>query len=260
MMGQLRLASLLLAVLLGSCAASWLQFQSLPQDGSQAETATGLLRIPPGGGRYPAIVMLPDCNGIDPHERRWGRELAEAGYVTYVVDSHFTRQVTDGCADPLPTQTLVADALGAIKRLSEREEVDPTRLAVIGWGRGGDIALSLVASGDLLPQTEGIRAVVAFYPTCEAAGPVSRPVTLVLPELYPDAQRCTAYADALAGEGEEPVRYLAPDGVGAGFDCEVCGSGDGVDATYVYDAAVADRVRETLFEQLSDFLGPKQAP
>jgi hypothetical protein len=56
------------------------------------------------------------------------------------------------------------------------------------------------------------------------------------------------------------VLYLAPGGVGAGFDCEVCGSGEGVDAAYVYDAVVAGQVREALIEQLSGYLGPKQAP
>ena len=253
------LSLVLLAVLLGSCAASWMQFKSIPMDGSQPQTVTGLLRVPAGGGRFPAIVLLPDCDGIGPHERRWGRDLTQAGFVTYVIDSHFTRHVEDGCAAPLAHEILVADALGALARLAEFEGVDPDRMAVIGWGRGGDVALDIVSSAQIRPATGGLKAAVAFYPTCEDAGPVRRPAILVLPELYPGASLCRAYAEAQTATGEAPVRYVSPGGVGAGFDCEFCVDGY-LGQENVYDRPATETVREMLIEELGGLFYPGVAP
>jgi len=256
---RLRFWPLVVLALLGSCAATWLQFQSLPLDGGEGETVTGLFRIPATEGPHPAVVLLPDCDGISPHERRWGRDLTEAGFVTYVIDSHFTRQVTDGCANPLPAETLVADALGALARLSGRDEVDPSRLAVIGWGRGGDIALDLVGTAEILPATEGVRFVAAFYPTCETVGPLRRPALLIVPAHDPDAGRCRDAVDAQPAEDGATVRYLDLEGVEAGFDCAVCPDGY-MGAEGVYDEAAAETAHQALIEALWANLGPNPAP
>lgn len=62
------IAPFIVLLALGSCAASWMQFNSVPPDGGQPETVTGLLRVPDGGGRHPAVVLLPDCDGVGPLE------------------------------------------------------------------------------------------------------------------------------------------------------------------------------------------------
>lgn len=253
------LLPVLLAALVGSCAATWLQFKSAPLDGSEPEAVTGLYRVPETEGRHAAIVMLPDCDGISPHERRWGRDLTEAGFVTYVIDSHFTRQVADGCAEPLAEETLLADALGAIQRLGEQESVDPTRLAVIGWGRGGDVALRLLASQDALPGTDGVRLAIAFYPTCAAAGSLRRPAILVLPELYPDALTCGNYAISQEESGDARVSVIAPQGVDAGFDCLACLEGED-EVTAAIKGKPAMEVRDALIEDLWGYLALQPQP
>jgi hypothetical protein len=116
-----------------------------------------------------------------------------------------------------------------------------------------------VASAQIMPGTGGVRAVAAFYPTCQDAGPVRRPAILVLPELYPDAAVCRAYAEAQTAVGEAPVRYLAPGGVEAGFDCEVCPSGY-MGHEDVFDRSARETVRQTLIEELNGFLAPDAAP
>jgi dienelactone hydrolase len=176
-----------------------------------------------------------------------------------VIDSQLTRQVQEGCADPLAHEIMVADALGALDRLIELESFDPARNAVNGCVRGGDVALDIVSSAQIMPATGGIRAVVAFYPTCKEAGPVRRPAILVLPDLYPAAGLCRAYAEAQAGAGEAPVRYVTPGEVQAGFDCEICPGGylGGED---VFDRASTEMVRQLLIEELEGFFAPAAAP
>lgn len=244
---------LLLVLALGSCAASWLQFKSTPLDGSEPQTATGLLRVPEGGGRYPAIVLLPDCDGIGPHERQWARDLTEAGYVTYVIDHHFTRGIDDGCAGPLPQSTLMADALGALATLAGHDSVDARNMAVIGWGVGGDVALGLAASGDVLAQAGDLRAVAAFYPTCAEITQSQRPTMVIVPENDPSAEPCDAYARSQAENGESMVRIVPVLGARPGFDCAHCpdgyrGGGE------VYDPAAAQAVRQILLDDLERML------
>ncbi len=253
------LLAVLLVALVGSCAASWMQFKSLPTDGSQPETVTGLLRLPHGGGRAPAVILLADCDGVGAHERRWGRELTEAGYVSYVIDGHFTRQVDDGCASPLSHEVRIADALGALAKLAEHDRVDGDRIAIMGWGLGGDAALDIVSSTELLPGTSGVRGVIAFYPTCQHAGPVRQPAILVLPELYPAESRCRAYAQTQVAGGEAPVRFIAPGGVEAGFDCQFCAEGY-LGGEVTYDRAAADLVHGQIIEALQGFLAAGSLP
>ena len=168
----------LLVALVGSCAASWMQFKSLPTDGSQPETVTGLLRFPHDGGRAPAVILLADCDGIGAHERRWGRDVTEAGFVSYVIDGHFSRQVDDGCASPLSHETRIADALGAIAKLAEHDQVDGDRIAILGWGLGGDAALDIVSSTELLPGTysgSGCGGVLSDLRTRRPGAPAGNP-------------------------------------------------------------------------------------
>ena len=253
------LLPLVVLLALGSCAASWMQFKSVPPDGGQPETVTGLLRVPDGGGRHPAVVLLPDCDGVGPHERRWGRDLAEAGYVSYVIDHHFTRGGGERCADPLDPAVLLGDAQGALEKLAGEDYVDAERLAVIGWANGGDIALDLVAASELLPGTEGVRMVAAFYPTCEGAGYLREEALIILPDQYPAAVACRAYAESQAGGGEAPVRLVPVPGAEAGFDCQICPDGyRGQDD--VYDPAQTERIRQVLLDELDRLIGPDSAP
>ncbi len=253
------LFTLVLLLALGSCAASWMQFKSVPPDGGQPETVTGLLRVPDGGGRHPAVVLLPDCDGVGPHERRWGRELAEAGYVSYVIDHYFTRGGGERCAEPLDPAVLQGDAQGALEKLAGEDYVDADRMAVIGWGGGGDIALDLVTASALLPGTEGVRMVAAFYPTCKGAGYLRREALIILPDQYPAAVECQSYAESQASGGEAPVRLVPVPGAAPGFDCEVCPDGyRGQEG--VYDPAASERVRQVLLDALDRLIGPESDP
>ena len=244
---------MLLVLALGSCAASWLQFKSIPLDGSDPQTATGLLRVPEGGGDYPALVLLPDCDGIGPHERQWGRDLTEAGYVTYVIDHHFARGIDDGCAAPLPGSTLTADALGALATLAEHENVDAGNMAVIGWGVGGDVALGLAASNDALANAGDLRTVAAFYPTCAELTQAQRPTMVIVPENGPSADPCRDYAASQAENGESMVRIVPVAGAYPGFDCAHCTDGYQGEQE-VYDPAGAQAVRQILLDELERLL------
>jgi hypothetical protein len=194
-------------------AATWLQFPSIEADGTEGMTVTGLLRVPEGQGPFPAAVLLSDCDGISPHERVWGQRLADQGYVIYLIDSFFTRGVETTCGET-PDVPVMDDLRGAIARLKTLPEVDASRIAVIGWQDGADVALAWAA------QPGGGLAVV-FYPSCSMAEPLARSTLFVLPTAYGGYEACNAF---VFGEYEagKTVQRIAPYDVGAGFDCQEC--------------------------------------
>lgn len=212
-MRHLLRAATVIAMLPLLTAATWLQFPSIEADGSEGLTVTGLLRVPEGEGPFPAAVLLPDCDGISPHERVWGQRLADQGYVIYLIDSFFTRGVETTCGDAADVP-LMDDLRGAIAKLETLPEVDASRITVIGWQDGADVALSWAAESG-----EGLA--VVFYPSCAAVEPLSRATLFVLPTLYQGYEACNAF---VFGEYEagKTVQRIAPYDVGAGFDCQEC--------------------------------------
>src|SRR5262249_41530693 len=110
------------------------------------------LFCPPGVGPSPAVIVLGGSDGG--LREAQAALLASHGFVTLAL-AYFG-------IDPLPPG-LVEIPLeyfgSAVRWLSVQKEVDPQALAVMGWSRGGELALLLGAS---FPE---IRAVVAYVPS-----------------------------------------------------------------------------------------------
>lgn len=141
-----------------------IEFES-PLAGPQA--LQGLLRLPDDPGPSPAVVLLHGCGGgwrgLD---ERWGKRLAEWGYVTLTVDRFGTRGITSACTGGLPPSTL-HDAYRALNFLTGKSSVDPSRVAVVGFSQGAMLALLSVERGQIeRSATEKFRAAIGFYPPC----------------------------------------------------------------------------------------------
>jgi len=65
---------------------------------------SGDLRRPDGTGPFPAVIMMPGCNGIGggehPAMARVAKSLRDSGFVVLMFDSHVSRSVISNCADP----------------------------------------------------------------------------------------------------------------------------------------------------------------
>ena len=81
--------------------------------------------------------------------------MAERGYVALALSMRGSAgsQGADGCGTDE-----TADAIEALQWLSRQPEVDPSRLGIVGYGQGAQVAL-LAAS-----RSTTLKAVVAFYP------------------------------------------------------------------------------------------------
>ena len=141
------------------------------------------------------------------------------------------------------------DLRGAIARLAELPEVDPARIAVVGWQDGADVALAWAGG-----QGPGIA--VAFYPSCAAAPPLARPVLFVLPGDYAGAQACNAFAFEQHQAGTVPLQRIAPYDVGAGFDCEECDGGY-LGGPGGWNGPADDLTTQAVFTEMTRLLEPQ---
>ena len=118
-----------------------------------------------GDGRRPAILVFPDAFGLGEQAMLRAERLAGLGYVALACDVHGDGKVVRdletamGLIGPLNSSPdrLRARAIGGLKALIARHDVDADRIAAIGYCFGGTMALELARGG------AGIAGVVGFH-------------------------------------------------------------------------------------------------
>jgi dienelactone hydrolase len=126
----------------------------------------GLLRRPEGGGRPPAIVLLPSCGrnaSAKPVDEHWGTKISSWGYVTLTIDSFAPRGIKN--CDRAVYSDLALDAYRGLNFLIQKRFIDPKRAAIVGFAAGAWQILSAVERG-ATEESSGskFRAAAAFYP------------------------------------------------------------------------------------------------
>ena len=97
-------------------------------------------------GPFPAVVVSEGLGGVKTsRERRYGRFLAQNGFVALVVDSFATRGF-ENAAHPIRAinvteSMMLADAFAGLTWLAARDDVDASRISSIGFSYGGMIAV-----------------------------------------------------------------------------------------------------------------------
>jgi pimeloyl-ACP methyl ester carboxylesterase len=102
-------------------------------------------------GRLPAVVLMSGSTtdrdefvaGI-PIFAQLATSLAEAGFIAVRYDKRGTGQ-SGGRPESATYDDYAADAREVVVYLSKRKDVDPKRIAVLGFGEGGWIAIDLAA-------------------------------------------------------------------------------------------------------------------
>lgn len=151
-----------------------------------------------GGPAPPVVFLLPD--DIWDARRAWPYldQLASLGIAVVELwpeqDQHLT----------------LADAQAAIAAATDELGLDPSRVALLGFGAGGRMALAL-ATRD--------KPAVALYPACEGAPALDREARVMVlhPDEAPEARACAALT---AGR---PGARSARASVGAGHAWDVVG-------------------------------------
>lgn len=124
-------------------------------------------------GARPGILVFPEAFGLGAHARSRAERLAGLGYAALACDLHGDARLLDSLADAMPLlqplrenpARIRARATGALTALKSRAEVDPRRIASIGYCFGGTMSLELARGG------ADIAGVVGFHSGLATAAP-----------------------------------------------------------------------------------------
>lgn len=147
----------------------WTPFMPPAEEGEPA-TVNGILTLPAGEGRVPAVVIAHGCAGVTSGERGWAAKLSELGVAALVVHSLSSRRVPEVCTGQgaVNIASVLADAYRALDFLAAQPEVDPARIAILGLSFGGRTALWTSQSRFQERYGRGtarFAAHLAFYPS-----------------------------------------------------------------------------------------------
>jgi dienelactone hydrolase len=201
--------------------------QAFLTGGKEGKTATitGSLRLPRGGNdRLPAVVLLHGSGGISGGVTDWEQELNEMGIATFVLDSWTGRGITTTVFDqslPGGRLTQAYDAFRALEVLERHSRIDPARIAVMGFSRGGQAVMvsAIKRAQRLQGATSGreFAAYIALYPTCvrlrDDEAVTARPIRIHHGEAdnYVPIAWCRDYAQRIKAKGADVVHAGYPD-------------------------------------------------
>jgi dipeptidyl aminopeptidase/acylaminoacyl peptidase len=107
----------------------------------------------------PAVLVHPDAGGLAGDMEGICLDLARQGYFAAAV--HYQRLENLEKENPLFSWKSPQDVTAAINQLKAHPRVDPGRIGLLGYSKGGMLSL-LIAS-----QDPSVKAVVAYYPLAD---------------------------------------------------------------------------------------------
>ncbi len=179
-------------------------------------TLAGELRLPRSANpRLPAIILLHGSGGISGYVTDWEQDLNALGVATFVIDCFKGRGIisTNNDQAQLGRLSMMVDAYRALDVLAKHPKIDPNRIAIMGFSRGGQAAL--YSSMKRFQQIYGpthvqYAAYIIFYPDCGTTYKsddevTDRPIRIYhgAADDYNLASTCRAYFERLKAKGSD---------------------------------------------------------
>jgi len=137
-------------------------------------SVAGEFRLARGLGRLPVVVLMHGSSGVGATMDAWVHHFNAMGISTLVIDGFTGRGLTTVGSNQalLGRLNLIVDIYRSLEILAHHPRVDPERIVLMGFSRGGQAAL--FASLDRfnhLWNKSGIRfaGYVPFYPDCSTS-------------------------------------------------------------------------------------------
>jgi len=201
------------------------QFLTGRQEGAKPVMLAGALRIARAGSeRLPTVILVHGSGGISGNIEFWQRALGQEGISTFAIDAFSGRGLTSVSTNQalVGRTNLILDIYRALEVLARHPRVDPERVAVMGFSRGGQAALyASLTRFDEAWNRSGIRpaAYLPVYPDCSIAftgdtDVVPGPIRILAggADDYNPAAFCSAYVDRLKATGRDVAMTIYPNG------------------------------------------------
>jgi dienelactone hydrolase len=209
------------------------QFLTGSAEGKPA-TVSGEFRIAQGSGRLPVVVLMHGSSGVGATIEPWVHAFNAMGISTFVIDGFTGRGLTVVGPNQalLGRLNLIVDIYRSLEILGHHPRVDPERIALMGFSRGGQAAL--FASLDRFNQLwnkSGVRfaAYIPFYPDCSTSyvgdtDVADKPIRIFhgTPDDYNPVASCKAYVARLLEAKRDVMLTEYPDSEHA-FDLGLLG-------------------------------------
>jgi len=175
----------------------------------------GELAIAQGTGRLPVVILMHGSGGAGGSQQYWRNHFNAMGISTFIIDGMTGRGLT-GVGDNqalLGRLAFSVDIFRSLEILAKHPRVDPNRIILMGFSRGGQGALySSVTRFQKMWNRSGIdfAAYVVLYPDCGTTYRddeivSARPIRIFhgTPDDYNPVSSCKAYAERLKKKGTD---------------------------------------------------------
>ena len=197
-------------------------------------TVAGEFRIAQGSGRLPVVVLMHGSSGVGATIEAWVHQFNAMGISTFVIDGFSGR----GLTAVGPNQALlgrlnfILDIYRSLEILAKHPRVDPDRIVLMGFSRGGQAALyASLDRFNKLWNKSGVQfaGYIPFYPDCSTTyltdtEVARRPIRIFhgTPDDYNPVASCKAYVARLQDAKRDVVLTEYPDSQ-HGFDAGLLG-------------------------------------
>jgi dienelactone hydrolase len=186
-------------------------------------TIAGVLRIAQGSGRLPLVILMHGSGGFEVNADLWARQFGSLGISTFALDSFSGRGIASTVVDQsqLGRLNMILDLYRSLAVLAAHPLVDPNRIAVMGFSRGGQAALyAALKRFQKLWNTSRVdpAAYIALYPQCNTTflndtDVSDHPIRIFhgLSDDYVAIAPCRAYFDRLKQSSKDVKMTEYPD-------------------------------------------------
>ena len=182
---------------------------------AKATTTSGKLRVAQGEGRLPVVVLMHGSGGMGSNIELWERTFNAIGVSTFALDGFTGRGLTQVSTDQaqLGRLNFILDIYRGLDVLAKHPRVDPQRIVLMGFSRGGQAALyASLKRFHQLWNKSGVEfaGYIPFYPDCATTfvgdtETTDRPIRIFggTPDDYNPIALCKAYVARLKAAGRD---------------------------------------------------------
>jgi len=194
----------------------------------------GEFRLAQGSGRLPVVVLMHGSSGVGANIEPWVHQFNAMGISTFVIDGFSGRGLTAVGPNQalLGRLNLIVDIYRSLELLAKHPRVDPQRIVLMGFSRGGQVALyASLDRFNKLWNKSGVQfaGYIPFYPDCSTTyltdtEVAARPIRIFhgTSDDYNPVASCKAYVARLQDARRDVVLTEYPDSQHA-FDMGLLG-------------------------------------